>query len=81
MPRLYFIILVIKCSIFSLTAVEPESVHPLGPQIREQHAVAREVQRRAHAVAGAVVEIEALLPQELPRQRIQVRAGDALRTI
>ena len=25
MPRLYFIILVIKCSIFSLTAVEPES--------------------------------------------------------
>ena len=25
MPRLYFIILVIKCSIFSLIAVEPES--------------------------------------------------------
>src|SRR5262249_42560511 len=32
----------------------------------------------ADAVAGAVVEVEALRPQELPRKRVELRTGRAL---
>ncbi len=32
----------------------------------------------ADAVAGAVIEIDAGLPQELPRQRVDLRAGGAV---
>ena len=32
----------------------------------------------ADAVAGAVIEIDAGLPQELPRQRVELRAGGAV---
>ena len=32
----------------------------------------------ADAVAGAVIEIEPGLPQELPRQRVELRAGGAV---
>ena len=33
----------------------------------------------AHAVAGAVVVVEARLPQELARERVELRAGGAVR--
>ena len=54
-----------------LSAAPPSLEMRAGPSCTDEIA--------ADAVAGAVIEIEAGLPEELPRQRVELRAGGAVR--